>query len=364
MANFPIGFSEINRALVDGDDVFVGNRRAQLSRFWTYVSAKLLAQTNYVTSAMLRNSSALSVLGRAANSVGVPADIAAIASSDGVLRELGGVLGFGTVAAGGIADGAIIASKIASGAVSEAKLSSALLAILGALVDTADPLSVFPSYHTIAVTSRFTDFDTTSTGNYPYSAFGSGAGNGQNWSAAVAGRKGLVTLETGTATNGQYYVGTNTAAIALGNGKHTWRSDMYIPVASDGTDTFVVRAGFIDSTGGECIDGCYFRCAHNVNGGRWEFVTRSNNVESGSATDTGVAGVAPIASMEIEANPAGTQVVARINGAVVATNTTNIPTGPTRATGVGISITKSAGTTNRTVIVDNMGDRFERSVAI
>lgn len=51
MANWPSGFSEINRALVDGDEVFVGNRKTILSRFWTYIVGKLA--TNAVTVASL-----------------------------------------------------------------------------------------------------------------------------------------------------------------------------------------------------------------------------------------------------------------------------------------------------------------------
>jgi hypothetical protein len=67
------------------------------------VSADL--QDGTVADADLRNSVALSVIGRSANSVGVPADI--IAGTDGhVLRRSGTTLGFGTIATTGIAAGA------------------------------------------------------------------------------------------------------------------------------------------------------------------------------------------------------------------------------------------------------------------
>jgi hypothetical protein len=49
-----------------------------------------------VTNAKLRDSAALSVIGRSANSIGVPADI--VAASDGqFLRRSGGVVGFGAI---------------------------------------------------------------------------------------------------------------------------------------------------------------------------------------------------------------------------------------------------------------------------
>lgn len=68
-----------------------------------------------VTNAMLRNSAALSVIGRSANSSGAPADIAA--ANDGeVLRRSGTALGFGTLAGGAFADNTIALSRLANAA--------------------------------------------------------------------------------------------------------------------------------------------------------------------------------------------------------------------------------------------------------
>ena len=72
---------------------------------------------NAITNEKLRDSAALSVIGRAANSSGDPADI--VAGTDGyVLRRSGTALGFGQVLSAGIANGAITAGKIAAGGVS------------------------------------------------------------------------------------------------------------------------------------------------------------------------------------------------------------------------------------------------------
>jgi hypothetical protein len=66
---------------------------------------------NAVTNAKLRDSAALSVIGRSVNTTGDPADIAA--STDGhVLRRSGTTLGFGQIATGGIADGAVTNDKL------------------------------------------------------------------------------------------------------------------------------------------------------------------------------------------------------------------------------------------------------------
>ncbi len=65
-----------------------------------------------ITDAKLRESGALSVIGRSANSTGNPADISAVAASGSVLRESGSTLGFGTIATAGIADDAVTFAKM------------------------------------------------------------------------------------------------------------------------------------------------------------------------------------------------------------------------------------------------------------
>lgn len=68
---------------------------------------------NVVDNAKLRDSAALSVIGRSANSTGDPADIAA--GSDGhVLRRSGTTLGFGTIATAGYADASVTPAKISN----------------------------------------------------------------------------------------------------------------------------------------------------------------------------------------------------------------------------------------------------------
>lgn len=64
-----------------------------------------------ISDAKLRNSTALTVIGRSANSTGDPADIAA--ANDGeVLRRSGTSLGFGTLATAGLADDAVTYAKL------------------------------------------------------------------------------------------------------------------------------------------------------------------------------------------------------------------------------------------------------------
>jgi|688.fasta_scaffold60897_3 hypothetical protein len=73
--------------------------------------ADATSTTTGVTNSKLRHSAALSVIGRTSNTDGAPADIAA--ATDGhVLRRSGTSIGFGTLAAGAIADALITAAKL------------------------------------------------------------------------------------------------------------------------------------------------------------------------------------------------------------------------------------------------------------
>lgn len=76
--------------------------------------ADLSSTTNVVGNSNLRQSGALAVIGRSANSIGNVADIQATATSDGVLRESGSTLGFGTIATAGIANNAVTLAKLAT----------------------------------------------------------------------------------------------------------------------------------------------------------------------------------------------------------------------------------------------------------
>lgn len=67
---------------------------------------------NVVSDAKLRQSAALSLIGRNVNSVGNVADIAATNLSDAVLREGGSVIAFGTVATNGITNNAVTDTKL------------------------------------------------------------------------------------------------------------------------------------------------------------------------------------------------------------------------------------------------------------
>jgi hypothetical protein len=73
-----------------------------------------VSATAAITLSKLANGSACSVVGRASNSSGAHADIPSSAD-DEVFRRAGGVLGWGTIATGGIGDSQVTLAKLANG---------------------------------------------------------------------------------------------------------------------------------------------------------------------------------------------------------------------------------------------------------
>jgi hypothetical protein len=228
-------------------------------------------------------------------------------------------------------------------------------------IDAADPFSNgFPSYGTLRRVSISDDFGQYWTGPLLEEQNGSG-GAATQYTSAPPGRVGVVQLSTSTgATN---YCGLIHAGnLRLDGARHRLRWDAYIPDASDGSQTFTARVGFIDSSSAESTDGVFFRYAHGTYSGQWQCVTRSNGTET--VSDSGIAGAggAEFQSLEIKiAELAADSYRASFNvdGALVATHTANVPYGSGRSTSIGIMILKSAGTTARTILAD----RFDYEMA-
>jgi hypothetical protein len=173
--------------------------------------------------------------------------------------------------------------------------------------------------------------------------------NGNN---DTGGNPGWAVASTGTTTTGRAAINPFTATpLLLGAGALHCENLVSLPILSDGTETFTVFVGLGDSPSGATVDGVNFRYTHAVNSGKWQAVTRSNSVET--AADTGVTVAANTNyRLQIEIGAAGTSADFLINGVSVATIATNIPIGASRQTNIMTGIVKSAGTTNRDLLID------------
>lgn len=138
---------------------------------------------------------------------------------------------------------------------------------------------------------------------------------------------GVVSMSTGTGAPANQQARLNQAASVMLIGNSSARALFRVGQASatwfDGTLTGAFRCGWGDSTTGDPGNGFYFRVQ---NGQEISFVTKRTGTET--VTQTGVSfSNGTFQLLEILLNSAGTEVIAKINGATVATHTTNIPTG-------------------------------------
>jgi hypothetical protein len=209
----------------------------------------------------------------------------------------------------------------------------------------------FPSYGKLAEIQNIRHYGAQTSGGDGF-VVGTPSGTGGTTIAGITqdGDVAGLELSTGATSDGAYAYGCSSNQLAGGFGRYRLRQDIRIPVVSDGTETFEVVSGLSDSFTGNIVDGVYFLHDKDVNGGRWSAVCTVADVET--VVDTGVdIDTVNYQSLEIEFSEAGVATF-YINGTLVATISTNVPTGLVRLFGyMPIRLLKSAGTTARTASI-------------
>jgi hypothetical protein len=173
------------------------------------------------------------------------------------------------------------------------------------------------------------------------------------------GHMGVVRFSTGTTTTGGAYHGADVFAIfGASGGTHDLEWLVYLPAASDGTDTYQLWMGFGNQTNyTQPSNGVYFGYTHGTNSGNWTL-----NATKGSSTTTTNASSGPTFSgwnkFRINIDSTASTATFYHNGSSLGTVTTNIPvTVSTHKTGIQLSILKSAGTNDRICYLDYVGYR-------
>ena len=162
-------------------------------------------------------------------------------------------------------------------------------------------------------------------------------------------RSGLYTLATGTNAAGGGALGGNIGYVFSGWARLSFASNFRIVTLADGTNSYRIFTGFnssYDSTTAPTTRSAgLFYDNNNVN---WQAYTYNASV--GTITDTGVAAVADGSYNTFLTRVNGTtNVQFFINGVLVATNTTNLPSTQVCPQ---IQIQKTLGATSRSLICD------------
>lgn len=170
---------------------------------------------------------------------------------------------------------------------------------------------------------------------------------------------GVFNLATGAITNGSGALRTSLAAFKLGGGAMTISGTArQVSALSDANDAYELWWGIADTSSTIPVNAVAFHYTHSASAGNWEAITRSAGTST--VTDTGVVYATTIwRSWRIEINAAGTSCAFYLDGTLVATNTTNIPT---VALGYVMAIVKiggAVGTNSRGFLPDTAKIRVE-----
>jgi hypothetical protein len=216
----------------------------------------------------------------------------------------------------------------------------------------------------------FTDFDNTATLTPNFTQFTAGTGASvirqvTNIPNATTNQIGFCQYQTGTILTG-YATHINEGFVAsqfiFGGGAWVFETFVNVETLSNSTERFRFIAGFGNApTNGAESNGAFFTYDEGAtqNGTaaspNWQTQTCVGGVRTRTTTST--AGVASAwTKLRIEVNAAGTTVTFFINGTLVATHQTNIPTWVSAANPRGFNvkqtIAKTTGLTNRSVFCD------------
>jgi hypothetical protein len=174
----------------------------------------------------------------------------------------------------------------------------------------------------------------------------------------VDGRSSIVTVPTGTTATGRHHVGSTFTAINLGAGETLFGAALQVPILSTAAERFSMQVGFYDTTAANQTDGLYFLydeggvSTGSAASANWQIVSAANGVRTFGPIPVAKAVDLNWHNFKIVLNSAGTRGDFYIDGELLGSITTNIPTGFARVVGFGAQILKSIGLTSRSYTVD------------
>ena len=219
----------------------------------------------------------------------------------------------------------------------------------------------------------FTDFDNSAASLPNFAQFVGGASaatvrTSVNIPNQTSNQIGFCQYQTGLSSTGyanHFNEGNVGRQFCFGGGAWVFETFLCVDILSDATNRFRFVTGFGDNpTNASESNGTLFTYDEGgiqngtIASPNWQCVTSVGAVRTLTTTTTAVTAGA-WTKLRIEVNAAGTSVTFYVNGTLVATHTTNIPTfvSATNNRGFNVkqSILKSIGTTNRSVFCDYFG---------
>jgi hypothetical protein len=183
---------------------------------------------------------------------------------------------------------------------------------------------------------------------------GAAASSQINNAAADADHLGIVEVDTGITAAGRsaIYLGTDGIVTPAAGGLIVAEATVQYPVLSDGVNTYISRLLLGDSlVAADHTDGIYFEYNQAVSGNFWTCKTAAGGVRTTVVTATAIAAGTWYRLRALIIPGAPSQALFYVDDVLVATITTNIPTGGQRYA-PNLRITKTLGATSRSLLVD------------
>lgn len=167
---------------------------------------------------------------------------------------------------------------------------------------------------------------------------------------------GVVSLNTSTGATNREGIWSNGVTAIYFDTTAIWSHEdkLQLSALSDGTDTYQIFSGFLDSATGESTDGAYFSYTHSLNSGKFELVTAQGGTRTRTDSTITVAATTWY-KLRVQVLSVSGTLTARffINGTQVGGDiTANLPNATSKVFGYGTHIIKSVGTTNRFISID------------
>lgn len=190
------------------------------------------------------------------------------------------------------------------------------------------------------------DFQTTRLWNI------STSGTGAFGSSTSIGINGILQLNTGSTSSGRASADRTQNSMLLGTGKITIRTRVQFLNLSTASEEYIAFVGLSDKIDGtDATDGVYFRYQRTSGGDFWQCITANSNSLTVQTTGVAIA-INTWYNLAIIINAAGTSAEFYINGTLVQTITTNLPTASGRFTNEVLCMFKTFGSSGRTMYAD------------
>ena len=206
----------------------------------------------------------------------------------------------------------------------------------------------------------FDDFMGLASGNFIVLTTGTQSGVSASFATDDTNVFGFAQLDPGNTSTGRagLYTGVTSSLFPIGSGLTTFIAKVKFPILSTSGQRYSAGFGFMDGVSLAASADAIMFLYDEVSSANWKVVTVSNSVSTGTVLASSTTVVADTwYELKIVINPAASSVAFYVNNTQVTNSpiTSNIPTGVTRATGVGAYLLKSVGSTSRVSNVDYMG---------